>query len=90
MAGGPEAGGFARVSPKLWCAKGLLPFHCRSRNHSASPVSTDRKTGFNVGLTQQPRSGGTTLHGMRMTSPTRVGSETNKMMVGSATIKYVS
>jgi hypothetical protein len=32
----------------------------------------------NVGLTRQPRSGGIALHGMRVTSPTRVGSETIK------------
>jgi hypothetical protein len=52
-------------------------------------VSADWKTGFNVGLTRQPRSGGTALHGMCVTSPTRVWSETNKIMNGSATIKHV-
>jgi hypothetical protein len=102
----PIAGGFARVSPKPWCAKGLtfgqythnllssktyqssFPLDLystqylmifskfwHSRNRSASPVPVDRKTGFNVGLTRQPRSGGTALQGMRVTSPTRVGSE---------------
>jgi hypothetical protein len=47
------------------------------------PVSADRKTGFNVGLTRQPRSGGTALHGMRVTSPTSVGSETNKWWIAA-------
>jgi hypothetical protein len=42
------------------------------------PPSAGRKTGVNVESTRHPRSGGTALHGMRVTSPTRVGSETNK------------
>jgi hypothetical protein len=40
-----------------------LSFHCQSRNRSASPVSVNRKTGFNVGLT-----GDTALHGLRVTA----------------------
>jgi hypothetical protein len=50
----------------LYSSQYLVTFSefCRSRNRSASPVSADWKTGFNVGLTRQPRSGGTALHGM--------------------------
>jgi hypothetical protein len=66
-----------------------LVIFCRSRNRSASPVSADRKTGFNVGLTQQPRSGGTPITwNVRDVTDSSIRNE--QMMDGSATIKHVS